>query len=370
MRRILAIFFATAIVAVTGSSMAQQVTFIDILGSHRGVLGEPDRLHSVLAGLGALPATNEPTVVYIQSVDSRYTVQNEDYSSDTSKFRDRIELMAAVANEVGGPEPIFVATQWDTPNGRESYAATLAAPTPVFPTTTDELAATGYEWLVDPAGFKLVWDLEGVIPDFAASRQTARGVEYISPVEIIVCVDQEGITGWARGRRDNEATPAAIGRFTRQCLSGELTLPEVLVLPPEFLEQHGLTGLHFAVVMPYAYSDVVPVDAAVARAESVLAQASVQVPMLVVATSTLSVDATEYVPSEQHARDLAVLGIDTDPQVNALLPDWVQGFMRHTGTTLVLFDDSGAPVAAFVASPSNPATQSTLSQALVRYGLF
>lgn len=370
MRRILGVLFTLSVVAVAGSSLAQQVSFIDILGAHRGVLGEPGRLHAVLSHLGALPEGDEPTVVYIQSVDSRYTVRNEDYASDTSKFRDRVTIMVEVANEVGGPEPIFVATQWDTLEGREAYAAMMASPPPIFPTTPEELTATGFEWLVQPTGIDVKWDAEGSIPEFAASRQQVRGLELISPVEIIVCADRDGITGWARGRRDNEATLAAIGRFTRECMNGDLVLPEVLVLPDAFLRQHDLTGSFFAVVMPYAYSDVVPAGAAVERAENVLAQASVDVPLLVAAASTLNKDGTQYMGIEQHAQELAELGVDTDPQLSATLPDWVQGFVRHAGTTLVLFDGFGAPVAAFVASPSNPASQSTLSQALVRYGLF
>jgi len=37
---------------------------------------------------------------------------------------------------------------------------------------------------------------------------------------------------------------------------------------------------------------------------------------------------------------------------------------------LILVDDTGAPVAVYGASPSNPAGEPTLTQGLLRYGLF
>lgn len=370
LRRFLVVSLGAAFLAVAGGAVAQQAVFIDVLGAHRGVLGEPGRLHAVLADLGALPEGNAPTVVYIQSVDSRYTRSSDLYSSDTSPYEARMELIAAAAEEFGGPAPVFVATQWGTPEGREAYASTMAAATPIFPTTAEELTATGYDWLVEADGFVVRWDHKGAIPEFTASTQVVAGVEWVNPVEIALCVDQERILGWARGRRDYEATDAAIGRFTRECLRGELELPDPLVLSDEFLERYGLGGKYFAIVMPYAYADAVPVETGVARAESLLAQSSAEVPLLVVAASTLSVDGTRIMQSQQHAADLAQMGVETDPALNAAVPDWVQGFVRHAATTLVLFDETGSPVAAFVASPSNPAGQSTLSHALVRYGLF
>ena len=100
--------------------VAQAVVFVDTTTVHRGVLGEPGQMHSTLASLDALPSGSDPTVVYVQSIDSRYTINNEIYSSDTSLYRKRVEVISAAAADEGGPTPIFVATQWGTPQSREA----------------------------------------------------------------------------------------------------------------------------------------------------------------------------------------------------------------------------------------------------------
>ncbi len=369
-RVVLSALLSVTILAVQ-PALAQAVVYVDTLGVHRGMLGEPGQMMAALGALDALPAGSQPTVVYVQSIDSNYTINNEYYSSDTSMYRERFEVIAKAAAEVGGPTPIFVATQWGTPETRIIDARNMGwAEVPIFPTTTEELIATGYDFLVDPEGIVLRWDLEAIIPQFAASRQTIFGTEFISPVEIILCANDERILGWARGRRDFEPTDASLGRFTRACLAGDIDEPQTMVMPEGILEANGLSGRYFAVLMPYAFREPVPVDAAVTQALAILGRANTEVPLLVIASDTVTADGAEYVTSEEHAAALAAKGVEADAELSAAIPDWVKGFVRHAATILVLFDDSGAPVGAYAASPSNLASQATLMQGLLRFGLF
>lgn len=354
------------------TAAAQAVVYIDVLNAHhRGVLGAPGRMHDALAALDALPSGADPTVVYVQSLSSGYTISNEIYSSDTSMYRQRVEVITAAAAEVGGPTPIFVATQWGTPKSRIIDARNMGrTDVDIFPTTAEELAATGYDFLIDPRGLVMRWDLDGSIPGFAASRRTVMGTEFILPVEIILCADSQRIVGWARGRRDFEPTDASLGRFTRACLRGELDQPETFVMPDDILSAYDLSGRYFALLLPYAYREPVPVASALSQAVGTLGLASTEVPLLVVATDTVTEDGTQYVTREEHASDLAAKGVEVDEALSAVIPDWVQGFVRHPATMLILVDDTGAPVAVYGASPSNPAGEPTLTQGLLRYGLF
>src|SRR5690606_26198058 len=116
-----------------------------------------------------------------------------------------------------------------------------------------------------------------------------------------------------RGRRDFEPTDASLGRFARACLAGELDEPQVFVMSNEILKAYGLTGRYFAVLMPYAFREPVPVDAAVAQAQAILGRANTEVPLLVVARDTITEDAAQYVTREEHAEELMAKTVETDP---------------------------------------------------------
>src|SRR5690606_8611981 len=119
-----------------------------------------------------------------------------------------------------------------------------------------------------------------------------------------LCADSQRIVGWARGRRDFEPTDASLGRFTRACLQGEFDGLETFTMPHDILEAHDLVGRYFAVLIPYAYREPVPVASALSQALTILGRANVEVPLLVIASDTVTEDGTQYVTRQEHAAAL------------------------------------------------------------------
>ena len=342
------------------------VVYIDTNAFHRGAIDDARRLHAVLNELNALPDGDQPTVITIQSIDSRDTA----YGGTTEPFLERQRIISEVAALRGAPAPVFLATEWGTPEDRVTDAMIRGQELPpIFPTSAEELRATGYSWLIDPQGFVVRWDLEGLVPELSASRSVIFGAELVSRVEMIICADKESILGWAGGHQDSRPTDASIGRFTRACINRELSFPESFMLPDQLLEEHDLAGKWFGILLPDAYSIIVDLHAAEATARNLLDRASTEIPLLVAASETLSADFTRHISAEEHATALSELGVSIDADLSRDLPKWVQRFRRYGAVTLVLFSSTGELIGHFAAGPSNPSDLDTLQHALLRLGL-
>lgn len=315
-----------------------------------------------------MPTTSVPTIVHVHWLDSRYA--NRSAAAGAARRADQASLAVNGLARLRAPESILVATQWGTPESRISYALGAGTDTPIFPTTPEEFIAAGFDWLVEPQGFSLVWDLAGEITALSATRRVIRGVEVPGNVRMLLCANNEGILGWARTQRQHWLTEVALGPFVDECARGELQgLSADYRLPAELLTQYDLADTWFALLLPDAYAQPVPVETTPAAAQAILDAATVPVPLKVVATNTLTADFQTYVSAEEHRAALADLGVAVDGPLSDALPAWVYGFATHPATTLVVFDDTGQAVGYFAASPSNPSQEGTLQQFLLLNGV-
>ncbi|MFA5551293.1 MAG: hypothetical protein WDA03_06710 [Trueperaceae bacterium] len=349
------------------SANAQQVLFVDYGDIHRGLVEDAPALNAVLANLGALPNEGAPTVVFLRSIDS----SDDDQFGTAERNRARVELAAQITEELGAPAPVFVAGPSGREEDRRVIGAAMGRDPTYFPVTSDELAAVGYEWLIEPLGFELLWDMEGAAAELTAMRQKVFGQEIISPIDIVLCVDESGVVGWARSFRDFEATDASIGRFTRDCVAGRTEFTSSYVMPADLLADFELTGRWFALYLPDAHNVITPLDATEQAAIAGLELASVNVPLVIAATRTVTADSLEFVSAADHVSDLADVGVVVNPEFSERLPDWVAGIARQMRTTiLIIFDENGVMAGYLGATPSNGPSWPTLPQVLLRLGLY
>ncbi|HET8984492.1 MAG TPA: hypothetical protein VFN03_01915, partial [Trueperaceae bacterium] len=326
-------------------------------------------LEAVLRTLGAMPSSSVPTIVQLQPVDSRYAHGSN--APAMARLKGQTDLIVSTLARLGAPESLLVATQWGTPESRIADGLSLGIETPIFPRTAEELVASGFDWLVEPEGFRLQWDEDGAITELAATRHMVRGVETLGAVRMVLCATDQRILGWARTQRRSAPTEAALGRFVEACVRGDLGgLSADYRLPVELLEEYDLAGSWFGVLLLDAFSEPVPVTATPAAAQTVLGVANVSIPLLLAAGETLTAGYESVVSPTEHRSALAERGLAVDAAFSDALPEWVYGFATHPATTLVMFDDTGRAVAHFAASPGNPANLQTLQQWLVLNGLF
>lgn len=345
----------------------QAAIFIDVSAIHRGRVTDAAELHTRLAALGAVPANDAPTIVYVRSVDSRDSLS----AGAPDRYRARIDLVASLASRYGAPEPIFVVEPWGTEGDRQAIGQALGREPSYFPATPEELEATGYGWLNTPTGFVVRRDDAGDISDLTGARQSVFGKEVIAPVDLILCADSEALTGWARSFKSQEATDASLGRFATSCFSAALTLPEQYMLPHDLLDAYGVADGWFAIFLPDAINSPVPVASALAAAQLALGQASTDIPLVTVATPTLSRDNEMYVSLKDHASMLEAAGVPVDLELSERMPEWLSEFPRHIRSTfLLLVDASGTVVESLAATPENPTGEPTLLNVLMRHDLF
>lgn len=358
------VFLVAALVALASLAVASaqggagQVVWLNLEDSHNGEVRDRAALHEVLGSLGVLPEGSEPRVVSVHSLDSMFP-------HVAVMTRSAQEIITRAVRDVGGEEPVFVAAPWGWPQQREVRGS-------IYPTTPEELEAHGYDWLLQPDGFRLAWDHDSLVAELVANRGFMAGSEYLQGVHIYLCVDGERVRGWARAwayRGHREPTDATLGRFTRDCLQDALGTPDEYVVPAETREALGLDGW-FAVLMPNAVSGSVPMAVAVDSALEMLALANEPIPLHLVAVETVTEDLSEHVTREQHAALLADAGVELDDAFQASFPEWVRDFATHSTTILVVFDADGRAVGHFLPAESNLTGRETLVQSFMRWGLF
>ncbi len=349
-----------------------QVLFTNLAGLQAGNIRDGEALvalETALKDLGAMPKSSMPTILQIQSVDSRYALPSN--SSGAARLKDQTDLIVGTLARLDAPESILLATQWGTPQNRLADGQMMGREAPIFPRTDEELAASGLGWLTERDGFTLEWDDDGGVAALTATRSAARGMEFLGAVRMVLCADNEHILGWARSQRQWRPTAAALGRFVEACAKGEFTgLSADYQLPAEFLSKYDLTGTWFAVLILDAFSQPVAVSKTPGAARTVLEAANAPIPLFLAAGEALTEDYETVVPAEEHRAALAGLGVEVDAGLSDALPDWVYDFATHPATTLVIFDDSGRAVAHFAATPSNPTEAQNLQQWMTLHGLF
>lgn len=364
--------FVAVVCPHIGRAQATPTIFTNLESLQAGNIPDGEALaalEKVLRDLDAMPTSGGPTVVQIQSVDSRYASSAN--ASAASRLKDQTDLIVSALGRHGGPESIFVATQWGTSENRMAEGQMMGRDAPFFPTTGDELVASGLAWLADPEGFTLRWDRNGALAEIAATRNRVRGMEFLSPVRMVLCVDAQHVLAWARSQRESRPTEAALGRFVEACVNGEYSgLSADYRLPAEVVATYGVDETWFAVLLLDAFTQPVPVSQVADVAQMVLEAARISIPLFLVAGETLTADFEEIVPAGEHRAALSDLGVQVDPALSDSLPSWVYGFSTHPATTLVIFDDSGRAVAFFAASPSNPTSVQTLQQWMTLNGFF
>lgn len=347
---------------------AQLAWFVNLDSVHRGRIHDVDAMEAALRDIDAMPDASAPTVVYIQSIDSRYAwPMNAGHDSS-----ERIDIVVSTLADIGAPPAIFVATPWGTPEDRIADSQVMGwDEVPIYPTTAEDLATHGYDWLVEPDAFALRWDLDGTIPFLTANRQTSFGREVISPVTIVLCANDSGILGWARSYRQYEATPAALGTFTTACANGELTgLPEDYALPASVLADYGLAETWLVILLPDAYAHVVDLQTATKTLSGILDQATPPIPIVYAASSTVGSDFAHTIDADTHRQALADAGIPIDGEFSDALPTWVYDYATLPVTTALLVDPSGHVVGYYGVSSNNPANLPILQHQLLREGLY
>lgn len=347
-----------SLVVAKAQSSAGQLVWLNLTDSHNGYVYDRAALHEALQALDALPEGPGPVVVSVHSLDSL----NPWVAPMTHSAQ---EIITKAVRAASGEAPVFVAAPWGWAQQRQERGS-------LFPTTPEELVAHGYDWLVEPDGFRLAWDLDSMVAELTAVRGFTRGSEYLQGVHLYLCVDAERVRGWARAwayRGHREPTDASLGRFTRDCLRDELGMPDEYVVPAETRATLGLDGW-FAVLLPNAVSGSIPVGVAIDSAREMLALADVPIPLYMVAVEKVTEDLSVHVTREEHEVLLAEAGVSLDPAFQTAFPAWVRDFATHSATIMVVFDDTGRAVGHFVPGNSNLLGVETLVGAFMRWGLF
>lgn len=356
----LALSSLTVGVAQSSNSEARSVLWVDISDAAGGI-SDYDQALEVLKHLGALPKGSDPTVVSVQTVDSR----NQYMAGLITSAQ---ELISAETASFQGETPILVLTPWGRPHEVAERGGR-------FPASSEQLVELGFGDVAALEDVAMVWDPGATFPELVAPRSYVYGGERLHGIHMYLCATSDEILGWARARAylsRRVATDASIGRFARNCLQGKIAMPREYMMPQAVLQELGVAEGWFAVLLPDAYTQLVPLDAALSSAEEVLALANVEIPIFIEAVGTMShdLDDAEFVPASQHAFDLAAAGIALDERVSRIIPDWVGDFKTSNGTVLVLFDDSGTAVAHFGAAAANPTGMRTMIEVLIMKGLF
>lgn len=367
-----AIAFLLFGVLFNANAQSTPVLFTNLLGRQAANIDGPEALsdlHDLLRQLGAMPKTSAPTIVHVRSIDSRFAERVG--ASEAVTFKEQTNLIVETLARLGAPESVVVATQWGTAENRVADGQMLGIDTPIFPTTTDQLEASDLGWLVEPQGFELVWDDEGALAQLAASRLQYRGMEFLLPVRMILCANDQSVLGWARPQRAWRPTDAGLGRFVESCASGSLQdFDANYLLPAELLSDYGLTGAWFALLLLDTHAQPVPVATVPEAARAILELATPAIPLMVVAGETLADAYETVVPAVRQWEVLAGAGVEVDEELSAALPGWVYDFATHPASTLVIFDDTGRAVAHFVATSANPTGEETLQQWMIVNGFF
>lgn len=337
----------------TTASLPNAYITMDLMLSG-GQAGDGTVLTELLAELGYMPDGAAPRIVRLRSIDSGWP--DVEYGWE----RDLWTVIVHAAVEFGAPPPLIVLSPQSSEASRQANGS-------LFPSTPEALAATGFDWLVQPDGFEILWDMEARIADRIARHWLMFGVEEIDPLAMTLCAAQGGVTGWARSYHLNRPSLASVGRFVDECTRGDLELYTDYSIPQATREEYGLTGGPFALLLPWAGYE--HVAGAVALAERTLGAPKVGIPMRVVATEAVTdVAGSRFVTRGEHAELLEEAGIAVDVGLSEVMPAWVDG-LATPRASLLLFDAGGELIGSYYAFGIMPPDIETLSQGLLRLGL-
>lgn len=320
-----------------------------------GEVGDGSVISELLAELGYVHEGDIPRVVRLRSIDSKW--DEVEYGWE----RDLWNGVLQAAAEFDAPPPLIVLSP-------QSSEASRRANGSFFPSTPDELSETGFDWLVHPDGFEILWDTDETIANSIAQRWLIFGVEEIGSLDMTLCVAEQGIIGWARAYALKRPGLASIGKFVDDCTKGELELYTDYSIPQDLREKYGLVGGPFALLLPwFGYEHVA---GAVTLAERTLSASKIGIPMRVVATETIVDEAgSRYMARSEHAEMLNQAGIDVDVGLSEAMPSWVDSFAATPRASILLFDVDGELVGSYYVIGLAPANIETLSQGMLRLGL-
>lgn len=331
----------------------------------RGELVDGQALHALLAEIDALPTHDEPTIIMLRSVDSYWT-DSRWFAAVRERETAHITTVIRHTAKHSNQPPIIVIAPDGTPAMMAQRVSTFGYENSSFPSTPEELAELGIDWLAEPVGFDLRWDREGRIAEQVSQRWELFGAEQVGALDMVLCADRHEVRDWARAFHDLQSTDASLGRFVERCVTGTASFTSDRTLASDLLERHGLAGQWFALLLPrYTYPWL---DDAVTLGDRFLAAADPPIPLRVVVTETITPEFDRIVPVDEHASLLLDLGVTVDPELSDDLPQWIADYATG-GVSLLLFDSNGGLAGSFFAS--NPLSgMETLASVLLELGLY
>lgn len=320
-----------------------------------GQVGDGVILNGLLGELGYLPDGDVPRVVRLLSVDSQW--EEVEYAKERKLWKALLEASV----EFDTPTPLIVLSPRSSEASRQMNGS-------FFPSTPEMLRETGFDWLADPDGFELLWDMEGRIAARIARRWQIFGVEEIGALDMTLCVGQSGIIGWARPDHSKRPGPGSIGKFVDDCAKSQLELYTDYRVPQAMREKYGLpTDGPFALVLPWVGYE--HVGAAVTLAERTLGTAKAGIAVRKVATETVIDEAgSRFVTRAEHAQLLEGAGITVDSGLSEAMPAWIDSFATQRAS-LLIFNAEGELIGSYYAFGLVLPDIETLSQGLLRLGL-
>ncbi len=327
---------------------ASPVPLVPLDRVHHGLVFEPEALFGVLSDLGVVPgADSGPSVVYLASVDS---------SGVSDLRRDRVLFAASALADMGAGPMSVVTVPWGRLDDRLASGRT-------FPSDDQALLETGIDFLVGRDELVVTPDVDAEVAELLAARSMRYGLERLGAIDLIVCLDGEGVRAWGTALHRKNAFPGSLDVFIGECLSGDL-----LMEPPGsgLGAVTGVEGWH-ALVFPSAFFDEWgDAPGMVDAVREQLAIARVPVPVFVLAAPTLTMEGV-WVSADDHAAALAGQGVVVDRELGERLPGWVWE-MVYFPRFVLLVDPDGAVAGMFYGSPGG--TVGSMADELVRLGLF
>lgn len=158
--------------------------------------------------------------------------------------RERVMFAAsALAAMDAGPLSV-VTVPWGRLDDRVASGRT-------FPADDQALLASGHDHLVGRDDLVVTPDVEAAVPELLAARTMRYGLECLGGIDLIVCLDGEGVRAWGTAFHRKNAFPGSLDVFIGECLSGDL------LMEPPGSGLGAVTGVEGwqALVFPSAFFD-------------------------------------------------------------------------------------------------------------------
>ncbi|MFU8888957.1 MAG: hypothetical protein ACNA8N_10195 [Trueperaceae bacterium] len=339
---------ALGVLQVAVGEEATPVALVPLDRVHDGLVFEPEALFGVLSDLGVVPGDGSgPSVVYLATADS---------SGMRDLRRDRVLFAASALADIGAGPLSVVTVPWGRSDDRLASGRT-------FPADDQALLDMGYDFLVGRDDLVVTPDVEAAVAELLAARSMRYGLERLGVIDLIVCLDGEGVRAWGTAFHRKNAFPGSLDVFIGECLSGDLQME------PPGSGLGAVTGVEGwqALVFPSAFFDRLGEAPRIVDAvREHLAIAREPVPVFVLAAPTLTSDGV-WVSADDHAAVLAEQGVVVDRELGERLPGWVWE-MVYFPQFVLLVDPDGAVAAMLYGSDGT--TFGSLAAELVRLGLF